>query len=598
MSDVYFDGALIGEVDNPEAFVESLREARRAGRVTALLNFSYKQKQNAVHISAEKNRVRRPLVVVKGGRSMLTAELVAKLKSSEIKWSDLVKQGIIEYLDATEEEDTYIAMHENEIEERHTHLEVDPLSVFGISTSLVPFANYNPVSKLFRGQKGQKQAIGCYTINFLNRLDTSINLLHYPQRPIVKSFMQEVFGEDLSAGQNVVICIINHEGYNMADALVINRASVERGLARSTYYRPYVAEKLRYPGGQVDDICMPGKDVQGYTLEHDYKYLNEDGLIYPEAEVAGGDVLIGKTSPPRFLGKLEVFSAAASIRKDTSMRVRYSEKGTVSKVIITESEDGSQLIKVEVRDSRWPEIGDKFSTRHGQKGIIGHVVAPEDMPFTASGIVPDILFSPNGLPKRMTAGHLIEALAGKMGALAGRTINGTCFQSENVSDVRQQLIDLGFSDDGTEILYDGRTGKQYEARIFVGNMYYLKLKYQVADKVQARTRGPVALLTRQPTEGKAKEGGLRLGEMEKDCLVAHGAALLMKERFDSDRAVMWICEKCGNIAIFDSYKNKAYCLCGEKANLAPVEMSYAFKLFIDELKSMHLKPKLILKEKY
>ncbi|MEK6807890.1 MAG: DNA-directed RNA polymerase subunit B, partial [Nanoarchaeota archaeon] len=542
--------------------------------------------------------VRRPLVVLKDGKSALTPELVQKLKNNELKWSDLVKQGVIEYLDASEEEDTYIAMREADITPKHTHLEIDPIAIYGVSTAMVPFANYNQVSKLYRGQKGQKQALGCYASNFLLRTDTSINLLHYPQKPIAKSFMQEVFGEDLSAGQNVVVAVINYEGYNMADALVINRASLERGFGRSTYYRPYVVEKLRYPGGQVDEIIIPPKDVQGYTLEHDYALLNEDGIIYPEAEVSGGDALVGRTSPPRFLGKLEAFSTAANVRKDTSVRVRYSEKGVVSKVLVTENEDGDTLIKVEVRDSRSPEIGDKFSSRYGQKGVIGHIVDPEDMPFSASGIVPDILFSPNGLPKRMTVGHMIEMLAGKVGGLAGRAIDGTLFQSESVADIRTQLEELGFSEDGTEIMYDGKTGKQYSARIFVGNIYYMRLKYQVADKMQSRTRGPVALLTRQPTEGKAKEGGLRLGEMEKDCLVAHGAALLLKERFDSDREVVWICEKCGNIAIYDSYKNKAYCLCGEKTNLSPIEMSYAFKLFIDELKSMHLRPKLILKDKY
>jgi DNA-directed RNA polymerase subunit B len=278
--------------------------------------------------------------------------------------------------------------------------------------------------------------------------------------------------------------------------------------------------------------------------------------------------------------------------------VRYGENGVVNKVVVTESEDGAPLIRVDVRETRNPEIGDKFASRHGQKGVVGLVVPEQDIPFTASGIRPDILFSPNGLPKRMTVAHMIEALAGKVGALAGRYINGTSFLSEHASDLRQQLFELGFRDDGTELLIDGRTGKQVPARIFVGNMYYLRLKHQVADKMQSRARGPIALLTRQPTEGKAKEGGLRLGEMEKECFIAHGASLLMKERFDSDKAIIWVCERCGDIAIHDVYKNKAYCLCGEKTKVAPIEMSYAFKLFIDELKSLHIRPRLRLKDKF
>jgi DNA-directed RNA polymerase subunit B len=384
----------------------------------------------------------------------------------------------------------------------------------------------------------------------------------------------------------------------MSDAIVLNKGSIQRGLGRSTYFRPYLAEKLRYPGGQVDEILIPEKDVQGYTVEKDYRLLTEDGIVYPEAEVGSGDVLIGKTSPPRFLGKLEAFSTAANVRKDTSIRVRHGEAGIVNKVIITESESGTMLIKVDVRETRAPEVGDKFSSRHGQKGVCGLIVPEEDVPFTESGIRPDIIFSPNGLPKRMTVSHMIEILAGKVGALAGRYIDGTAFLNEPVKDLREELLRLGFRDDGTEILYDARTGKQFPARIFVGDIYYMRLKHQVTDKIQSRARGPIALLTHQPTEGKAKEGGLRLGEMEKECFIAHGASLLMKERFDSDKTIFWVCERCGDFAIYDTYKNKAYCLCGEKTKVSPIETAYAFKLFIDELKSLHIRPKLRLKEKY
>ncbi|MFH0869044.1 MAG: DNA-directed RNA polymerase subunit B, partial [archaeon] len=567
-------------------------------RHSKFLNISYNKKLDTVYIVLERNRVVRPLIVVKDGVHTLPEDKMRALREGAIKWSDLVKEGIIEYLDALEEEDALVALNESDITRKHTHLELNPVTIFSMTTSMLPYANFNQSSKLGKGHKTQKQAMGCYTLSFQNRMDTTVNLLHYPQRPITKSFTQSLLGDELSAGQNLVIAIINWDGYNMSDALVINRASIERGAGRSSHFRPYITEKLRYPGGQIDEIRIPEKDVSGYTIEKDYRFLTEDGIIYPEAEVNGGDVVIGKTSPPRFLGKLEAFSTAANIRKDASVRVRYGEGGVINKVMITESEEGSQLIKVEVRENRLPEIGDKFSSKHAQKGVIGAIASPEDMPFSASGIVPDIVFSPNGLPRRLTGGHIIEALAGKVGALAGRYVDGTPFQSEEVSDLRAQLSELGFVENGTETLYDGKTGREYKAKIFVGNIYYLRLKHQVADKIQVRARGPVTLLTRQPTEGKAKEGGLRLGEMEKDCFAAHGASLLLKERFDSDRIVVWVCEHCGNLAIYDAYKSKAYCLCGEKVRICPVEMSYAFKLFLDELKSMHIKPKLILKEKY
>jgi len=597
MSKVIYDNKVIGEVDNGSSFVRKIIQARRDGLLPNIVNALYIEKEDIVVIEIDRNRVRRPLIVVKNGKSLLTEELLNKLKAGELKWNDLVSLGVIEYLDALEEESAYIALDENELTEDHTHLEISPMTIFGMCTALVPYANFNTSSRLNRGQKTQKQAMGCYTLNYPLRQDTAINLLHYPQKPIVRTFGQEIFGEDLSAGQQVVIAILNY-GYNMADAIVINRASIDRGLGRSTYYRPYAAERLRYPGGVSDEICIPSKDVSGYTVEQDYRFLQKDGVIFPEAEVKGGDVLIGKVSPPRFLGKLEAFSTAANVREDTSVRVRYGEKGIVDTVVITENENGDRLVKVLVRDPRQPEIGDKFSSRHGQKGVVGAIVPPEDMPFTADGIVPDIIFSPNGLAKRMTVSQLIEALGGKVGALAGRYVDGTPFFSEKIDDLRKELINLGFRDTGVETLYDGRTGKEYPARIFVGNIFYLRLKHQVADKLQARARGPIALLTRQPTEGKAKEGGLRLGEMEQNCFVGHGSSLLLKERFESDKEIVWVCERCGSIAIYDAYKNKAYCLCGEKVNISPIEMSYAFKLFLDELKSMHINPKLILKDKY
>ncbi len=599
MTDVFFNGILVGKIDgDARKFVEDIKLARQSGRVSNYLNINYNKQADVIYVVLERNRVRRPLIVVRDGRALLTKEKINALKKGMIKWKDLVKDGIIEYLDALEEENALVALNDDELTLKHTHMEINPIAIFGICTSMVPYANFNQSSRLNRGQKAQKQAIGCYTLNFQNRMDTAVNLLHYPQKPIVKSFTQSLLGDELSVGQNLVVAIMNYDGYNMSDAIVINKASVDRGVGRSTHFRPYPTEKLRYPGGQTDEIKIPDKDVQGYTLEKDYRFLGEDGIIYPETEVSGGDVLIGKTSPPRFLVKLEAFSTAANIRKDTSVRVRYNEKGIVNKVIITESEDGSMLIKIEMRDHRLPEIGDKFSSRYGQKGIIGLIANPEDLPFTADGTVPDLIFSPNGLPKRMTASQLIEAIGGKVGALAGRTVDGTPFLSETSKDLRKELLELGFREDGTEVMYDGRTGKEYAAKIFIGNIYYLRLKHQVADKIQARARGPVALLTRQPTEGKAKEGGLRLGEMEKDCFVAYGASLLLKERFDSDRTVIWICERCGNAAIYDAYKSKAYCSCGEKTRIYSVEMSYAFKLFLDELRSMHVRPRLILKDKY
>jgi len=248
---------------------------------------------------------------------------------------------------------------------------------------------------------------------------------------------------------------------------------------------------------------------------------------------------------------------------------------------------------------RIPEIGDKFASRHGQKGVIGRIVPQADMPFTASGITPDLIFSPHSLPSRMTISHLIEIIGGKVGSLAGRHIDGSTFSAESEADLRKTLLEMGFRENGTERMYNGITGEEFSANIFVGNMYYMKLKHMVANKLHARASGRIQLLTRQPIEGRSKGGGLRLGEMEKDCFVAHGASLLLKERFDSDKTVVYVCEGCGMLAVYDTMKGKAYCTkCGANIEVSPVELSYAFKLLLDELKAIGIYPKMQLKSKY
>jgi DNA-directed RNA polymerase subunit B' len=270
--------------------------------------------------------------------------------------------------------------------------------------------------------------------------------------------------------------------------------------------------------------------------------------------------------------------------------------------LITENEEGNRLIQVRMRQLRIPEVGDKFTSRHGQKGVIGLIVPHEDMPFSQNGITPDILFTPNGIPSRMTISHLLELVGGKVACMSGRVIDGTTFNSESEEAIRAELASHGLRDDGTEHFYSGISGEKMSARVFVGNMYYMKLKHMVSKRLQSRARGPIQLLTRQPTEGRAKEGGLRLGEMEKDTLVAHGACMLLKERFDSDKVVVPVAEKAGIVATLEELKKKSYNLTGDSVadgdDIAQIEISYAFKLLLDELKSMGIYPKLHLKNKY
>ncbi len=600
MSEVYLNGKFIGMVDDSKKLIDQFVEDRRKGKIESGININHNQEIDQVEIWSSSGRALRPLIVVKDGKPLLTEKHIELLNKNEISFFDLIKQGVIEYLDAGEEENAFVAFFENELTPEHTHLEIQPIDIVSLCTSLVPYGNFNQSTRLNAGSKNQKQAIGFYASNFLLRMDMDVSLMHTPQVPLVQTIMHEVSGYDKHpSGQNFVVAVLTYDGYNMEDASVISKSSIDYGIGRSSYYRPIISEELRYSGGLIDEISVPDKDVKGYRSEKDYIYLEEDGIIYPESEVKEGDVIIGKTSPPRFLSSLDEYNLATSSRRESSMTLKHGEKGVVDFVMLTENQEGNKLVQVRIRDQRIPEIGDKFTSRHGQKGVIGLVVPRADMPFTASGIVPDLLFNPHSLPSRMTVSHLIELLGGKVGALAGRHIDGTMFDSEPEEVLRKELSSLGFREDGTEVMYNGRTGEKFKARIFVGNMYYLKLKHMVANKMHARARGPIQLLTRQPTEGRAKEGGLRLGEMEKDTFVAHGASLLLKERFDSDKTIIPICEQCGIIAIHDEYKNRSYCsICGENTKISNIELSYAFKLMLDELKSLGVYPKLILEEKY
>lgn len=600
MTDVYLNGKFIGTVENPVDFTENTVIERRKNALTSNLNVFYNKAEDIVEIEACKGRLRRPLIVVKDGKSLLTEKHIHQLEKGELTWSDLLSQGVLEYLDALEEENALVAFTQEQLTPQHTHLEIAPLVILGLCTALVPYGNNNQSTRLNAGSKNQKQSLGVYATNYHIRMDMDVNLLDYPQRPVVQTIMHNISNYDSHpSGQNIVVAIMSFKGYNMEDAIILNRSSIERGMGRSTYFRPSVADELRYSGGLMDEICIPDKEVRGYRSEKDYRLLEEDGIIFPEAPIKEGDVIIGKTSPPRFLSGADEYNLASNLRRESSVVVKHGEKGVIDFILLTENEEGNKLVQVRVRDRKVPEVGDKFTSRHGQKGVIGLIVDQADMPFTASGIVPDLLFSPHGIPSRMTIAHLIELVGGKTGALAGRYIDGTTFEAEPEQALRQELLSLGFRENGTETMYNGITGEMFEAKIYVGNMYYLKLKHMVSNKLHSRARGPIQLLTRQPTEGRAKEGGLRLGEMEKDTFVAHGASLLLKERFDSDRVIVPVCEKSGLIGYFDARKNRAVSpIYGEESEMSYVEISYAFKLLLDEVKSLGIYPKIELENKF
>ncbi|MDO8339507.1 MAG: DNA-directed RNA polymerase subunit B [Candidatus Burarchaeum sp.] len=598
---IYINGRLIGFHDDGDSLVAELRAKRRAGEISPEVNFALNRATGELQVSTDSGRARRPYIVVENGKSLYTPEMVKKVESGELKWNELIKMGVIEYLDAEEENDiAFVAADEKHITEKSTHMEIDPVSICGVTVSQLTYPEHNSSPRITMACAMSKQSLGFYASNYNLRMDSRAHILYYPQEPLVQSEpYRHMNFHRRPAGQNFVVAITSYYGYNMGDAVVMNKNAVDRGLGRSVFFKVHESEERRYPGGQKDKFESPNPTVSGYREEYMYRYLGDDGIVVPESEVQSKDVLVGKTSPPRFLEEVSAFGLTEEKKRENSLVIKSGDEGVVDSVMLTESPSGNKFVKVRVRSIKVPENGDKFASRHGQKGVIGLLVPQEDMPFTESGIVPDLIINPHAIPSRMTAGHLIEMLGGKAACFTGERVNGTAFSGQDAEEFKQTLKEQGFESYGKEILYDGLSGERIESEVFVGVIYYQRLHHLVSNKMHVRSRGPVQLLTHQPTEGKAREGGLRFGEMERDCLIGYGASMLVRERMleESDKTVELVCNKCGMIAVHDFIKRRDYCPLCDSVELYKVEMSYAFKLLLDEIKAIGILPRLKLKDK-
>jgi DNA-directed RNA polymerase subunit B' len=597
---IFLNGRVVGNHADGASLANRLRERRRTNELSSQVNIYYTRKLNELHILTDKGRVRRPYIVIEGGKSRLTSEINSRIKNNELNWNHLVKMGIIEYLDAQEEENSLVAIKESDITPDHTHLEVDASNLFGVVAGVLPYPEHNSAPRITMACAMAKQSLGVYVTNFNSRYDTRAYVMYYPQQPMVITSIYKALNlKEKAAGQNCIVALTSYHGYNMADAIVVNRSSIDRGLHRVAMFKTYETEERMYPGGQKDKIELPTPEVVGFRGEEAYRHLGEDGIVMPESEVNGKEVLVGKTSPPRFLEEISVFGTVEEKKRESSLSLKSGEKGKVDSVLITEGPSGNRLVKVRMRVVKTPEIGDKLASRHGQKGVIGLLAPQEDMPFTASGITPDLIVNPHAIPSRMTAGHLLETLGGKAGSIGGLLMDGSAFSGNTEDQFQEILKKNGFDEHGEEFLYDGLTGKMIKAKIFIGCVYYQRLHHLVSNKIHVRSRGPVQLLTHQPTEGRAREGGLRFGEMERDCLIGYGASMLIKERLleESDKTVQLICTECGSIATHDYARNRDMCPICQSENVEPVEISYAFKLLLDEIKSLYIFPRVLLKEK-
>ncbi|KAF8317899.1 beta and beta-prime subunits of DNA dependent RNA-polymerase [Clavulina sp. PMI_390] len=603
---VNVNGNIIGLTRVPRQFVRSFRQLRRAGRVNEFVSIYMNIHHKIVYIACDGGRICRPIIIVENQRPLVREEHIVLLKKKVVKFEDFLGKGLVEYLDVNEENDTKIALYENMIDEHTTHLEIEPFTILGAVAGLIPYPHHNQSPRNTYQCAMGKQAIGAIGYNQLNRIDTLLYLSVYPQQPMVKTKTIELTGYDkLPAGNNATVAVMSYSGYDIEDALILNKASVDRGYGRCQVMRKYTTFLRRYDNGTYDRLIdpPPKEEVKNepdgpkkFKPPRDRRYdaLDQDGIGAPGNKVFGGDYLVNKQSPANASDRGFTGSESIVSYRSTPMSYKSPTFGFIDHVMLTSGETNSTLIKILMRQTRRPELGDKFSSRHGQKGVCGLIVNQEDMPFNDQGICPDTIMNPHGFPSRMTVGKMIELLAGKAGVLAGKLQYGTAFGGSKVDDMSKILIAHGFSYSGKDSLTSGITGEPMEAYTYFGPIFYQKLEHMVMDKMHARSRGPRATLTRQPTEGRSRDGGLRLGEMERDCLIGYGATQLLLERLmiSSDAFEVSCCETCGLMGY------GGWCThCKSSKTISKLTIPYAAKLLFQEMMSMNIVPRLILEDR-
>ena len=584
---VFINGTPIAITRSPRQFLVGFRRFRRMGRISEFVSVYINHLHNGVHIATDEGRVCRPLIVVEKGQSKVTYRFLQSLRKGTMDFDDALSRGIVEYLDVNEENDSYIAVYEDAIGPHTTHLEIEPFTILGAVAGLIPYPHHNQSPRNTYQCAMGKQAIGAIAYNQFSRIDTLLYLMVYPQKPLVTTRTIELVKYDkLPAGQNAIVAVMSYSGYDIEDALVLNKASCDRGFGRCQVFKKISVPLKVYPNDWKDRLDDRNVD------DPRQRKLGNDGLVEPGEELASGDIYMLKKTP--LIQSGTILNKAQSWAP-LKLAYKLPDPCYVDRVMISHNEAGNQLVKIQTRQTRRPEIGDKFSSRHGQKGVIGIIAEQADMPFTDSGIVPDIIMNPHGFPSRMTVGKMLELVAGKAGVLNGKQEYGTAFGGSKVEDMGAALVKHGFSYSGKDYVTSGITGESLPSYVFFGPIYYQKLKHMVQDKMHARSTGPRAILTRQPTEGRSRAGGLRLGEMERDCLIAYGASQLLLERLmlSSDAHEVDVCETCGMMG----YNN--WCqTCQSSRSIVKMTMPYAAKLLIQELMSMNVKASLQLEDDF
>jgi len=601
--------------NQPKHLIDELKDLRRKGIIHIHTCIVWKNLEKRIEIYTDAGRCTRPLYIIKNNNFLIDDSVLSKIDKKEILWNNLLvasldkdrynkplKSGYIEFIDVQEEDQCLIAVNQSylttdrakNIIYSYTHCEIHCAFQTGVMASVIPFIDHNQAPRNTYQSAMGKQAMGIYSTNFRYRVDTVAHILRYPQLPLINSrIMQYLPSNDLPSGINAIVAIASYSGYNQEDSIIMNKGSIDRGLFVSDFYRTYKdAEKKRHSSysKMQEEFTRPDLESTIGTRGNDYSKLSSNGLPKVGTHIQKGDIIIGKVHP------LSLKKNDKKLYKCCSTTIKPNETGYVSKVMQSRNGDGYKFVKVKIRSTRSPTIGDKHASRHGQKGTIGMVYNQEDMPFTKNGIRPDLIMNPHAVPSRMTIGQVIECLMGKTCTNLGKFGDATAFTEVNVKNLGDVLESLGFHRNCDEVLYSGRTGEQLKVNIFIGPTYYQRLKHMVNDKIHSRATGPNVILTRQPVEGRSRDGGLRFGEMERDCILSHGASAFLKETLQdrSDNYRVHVCNLCGLVCMVNDDENIYNCNNCKNKEFSYMEMRipYAFKLFVQELETMGVAPRM------
>jgi len=602
---VFINGAWVGITNNPLELYNNLKEKKYKGIINIYTSIIFDYKLQEIKVRNDAGRLIRPLLKVKNNNLIYTTDIINKVHSNDIQWNDLLYSGkinesVIEYIDSYEQNNSMIAMEpellklsDSKYIYHYTHCEIHPSTIFGILASCIPFPENNQSPRNTYQSAMGKQALGMYVTNYDNRMDKTAYVLSYPMRPLVDTRLMDIIQlNTIPSGEQVIVAIMSHSGYNQEDSILFNKGSIDRGLFLATIYHTEKDEDKKLYGNE-EVRCTPDKTKTKNMKFANYEKINSQGVVPENTLIKDRDIIIGKILPI----KENKNDYTKTIKyTDESHVYRTNEETYIDKNYIECNGDGYNFCKVRLRNYRKPVIGDKFSSRHGQKGTIGNIISEEDMPFTADGLKPDIIINPHAIPSRMTIAQLKETLLGKVLIQLGLFGDGTSFSKFKISDITKELQKLGYESNGNEVMYNALTGEQLQSSIFIGPAFYQRLKHMVNDKQHSRSIGPMVNLTRQPAEGRARDGGLRFGEMERDCMISHGASRFTKGRlYDaSDAYSVHICNKCGLIAAFNKNQQIHICnTCENRTDFKYVEIPYACKLMFQELLTMNIAPRII-----